>query len=253
MSEFTVYQTLLWAFLALAIVTFPVLWFVTAPYGRHTKSSWGPTIDNRLGWLIMESPSASIFFLCWLFGDRPTDPASFLFLGLWELHYVHRAFIFPFRLEKSKKRMPVVVMAMGLFFTSMNSYLNGRWLFGFSIASGRPAITEPHVLMGALLFLVGFAINQHADWVLLNLRKPGETGYKIPRGGLYRWITCPNYFGEIIEWFGFALCTFAFPALVFALWTVANLLPRARSHHLWYQKTFPDYPSTRKALIPGIF
>jgi 3-oxo-5-alpha-steroid 4-dehydrogenase 1 len=252
-TEIAVHQTLLWAFLALAVVTFPFLWFVTAPYGRYAKSSWGPTIDNRLGWLIMESPSAMVFFLCWLLGDRPTDPASLLFLGLWELHYVHRAFIFPFRLENNKKRMPLVVMAMAFFFTTTNAYLNGRWLFGFSVPSERPAITEPHVLAGALVFLVGFTINQHADWVLLHLRKPGETGYKIPHGGLYRWITSPNYFGEIIEWFGFALCTYSFPALVFALWTVANLLPRARSHHLWYRKTFPDYPPARKALLPGVF
>lgn len=255
MSEFAIHHTLLWAFLALAVVTFFVLWFVTAPYGRHAQSTWGPTIDNRLGWLIMESPSAIVFFSCWFFGNRPVDPTSLLYLGLWELHYVHRAFIFPFRLDDNKKRMPIAVMAMAFFFTSTNAYLNGRWLFSFAASSGQRAaiITEPHVVAGAILFLVGFAINQHADWILLHLRKPGETGYKIPRGGLYTWTTCPNYFGEIIEWFGFALCTYSFPALVFALWTVANLLPRARSHHLWYQKTFPDYPPARKALIPGIF
>lgn len=203
----------------------------------------------------MESPSAVVFFLCWFYGNRPTDPVSLLYLVLWELHYAHRAFIFPFRLGNNKKRMPLVVMAMDVFFTTTNSYLNGRWLFGLAATSGQSvaSITEPHVLLGALVFLIGYAINQHADWVLLHLRKPGETGYKIPEGGLYRWITCPNYFGEIIEWFGFALCTLSFPALVFAIWTVANLLPRARSHHLWYQKTFPDYPATRKALLPGMF
>lgn len=201
----------------------------------------------------MESPSAIGFFLCWLLGHRPTDPASLLFLILWELHYVHRAFIFPFRLQASKKRMPIAVMFMAFFFTTTNSYLNGHWLFVNSIPSARPNITDAHVFVGALVFLVGFAINQHADWVLLHLRKPGETGYKIPEGGFYRWITCPNYFGEIIEWFGFALCTQSFAALVFALWTVANLLPRARSHHRWYQQTFADYPPTRKALLPGIF
>ena len=255
MSESTFHQTLLWAFLGLAPITFLVLWFVTAPYGRHAQSSRGPTVDNRLGWLIMESPSAIVFFLCWLLGSRPTDPASLLFLGLWELHYFHRAFIYPFRLDNNKKRMPILVMASAFCFTATNSYLNGRWLFGLGQTNGfvTPSIIEPHVLIGALVFLLGFAINQHADWVLMHLRKPGETGYKIPRGGLYELITCPNYFGEIIEWFGFALCTYSFPALVFALWTVANLLPRAHSHHRWYQKTFPDYPSTRKAIVPGIF
>lgn len=201
----------------------------------------------------MESPSSLVFLVCWFLGGKPADSASLLFLLLWQLHYAHRAFIYPFRLDNNKKRMPVVVMMMAFLFTTTNAYLNGRWLFSLSPTRNSIALTDPHVLVGALIFLIGYAINQHADWVLLHLRKPGETGYKIPHGGLYRWITCPNYFGEIIEWFGFALCTMSFPALVFALWTVANLLPRARSHRLWYQKTFPDYPPTRKALIPGIF
>lgn len=33
-----------------------------------------------------------------------------------------------------------------------------------------------------MVFFVGMTINIHSDHVLRNLRKPGETGYKIPRG-----------------------------------------------------------------------
>ncbi|MDH5284165.1 MAG: 3-oxo-5-alpha-steroid 4-dehydrogenase, partial [Gemmatimonadota bacterium] len=35
--------------------------------------------------------------------------------------------------------------------------------------------------------------------------------------------------------------------------TVANLAPRAWSHHRWYLEKFPDYPPDRKALIPHLF
>ncbi|HDZ16835.1 MAG TPA: hypothetical protein ENH75_01000 [archaeon] len=31
------------------------------------------------------------------------------------------------------------------------------------------------------------------------------------------------------------------------------IAPRARSNHLWYDETFPDYPKSRKALILFIF
>ena len=101
--------------------------------------------------------------------------------------------------------------------------------------------------------MAGFAINQHADWVLMNLRKPGETGYKIPHGGLYRCITCPNYFGEILEWTGFAIASWSLPGVAFALYTFANLAPRAVSHHAWYREKFPDYPKERKALLPFVW
>ena len=36
--------------------------------------------------------------------------------------------------------------------------------------------------LGSALWLIGMLINIHSDHVLRNLRKPGETGYKIPRG-----------------------------------------------------------------------
>lgn len=35
---------------------------------------------------------------------------------------------------------------------------------------------------GSLLWLVGWLMNVHSDHILRNLRKPGETGYKIPTG-----------------------------------------------------------------------
>jgi hypothetical protein len=56
----------------------------------------------------------------------------------------------------------------------------------------------------------------------------------------------------MVEWGGFALMAWSLPALSFAIWTIANLLPRALQHHKWYQQTFSDYPAERKAVIPFI-
>lgn len=99
---------------------------------------------------------------------------------------------------------------------------------------------------------LGLAININSDTILRNLRKPGESGYKVPQGGLYRWISVPNYFGEIIEWIGLCIAAMTPAALAFALFSIANLLPRALAHHQWYKKTFDDYPKDRKAIIPFI-
>ena len=70
---------------------------------------------------------------------------------------------------------------------------------------------------------------------------------------MYRWISCPNYFGEIIEWIGWAIATWSLAGLAFALWTAANLVPRAYSHHQWYRESFTDYPPERKALVPRLW
>jgi steroid 5-alpha-reductase/3-oxo-5-alpha-steroid 4-dehydrogenase 1 len=79
------------------------------------------------------------------------------------------------------------------------------------------------------VFVLGFTLNRRADRMLRQLRAPGETGYKIPYGGLFERVSCPNYLGEIIEWSGWALATWSLPGVSFAVWTFANLAPRAAS------------------------
>ena len=149
--------------------------------------------------------------------------------------------------------MPLTIVLMAFAFNIGNTYINGRYLFSLSGGYPESWISSPQMLVGLLLFISGFMINRWADRILQNLRKHGGTRYKIPYGGLYRWISCPNYFGEIIEWTGWAIATWSLPGLAFALWTFANLAPRARAHHTWYHKHFPDYPGERKALIPRVW
>ena len=250
MTEFTLFNWLVIAMLLLAVLVFIALSYIAAPYGRHTRSGWGPTLNDKLGWIVMESSAPVMFFACYLTGHFSTGVIAVVFLAMWELHYIHRAFIFPFTLRNASGRMTLLVVCMGFVFNMANAYINGRFVFDFS--GGYPAgwLTGPKFILGITLFIAGFIINRHSDWTLRNLRRPGESVYKIPRGGLYRWISCPNYFGEILIWAGWALATWSLPGLAFALWTAANLVPRARSHQQWYKEKFPDYPEARKTLIP---
>ncbi len=242
--------TLSWLGLALAV--FVLLLFISAPYGRHGRAGWGPTVGNRSGWLIMEVPAVATMALCLLLATRAISGLALVFLAIWEFHYLYRAFVFPF-LTTSKKRMPALVALMGAVTNIGIGWLNGWWLFQIGPDRGMDWLTDPRFIIGLLVFLAGFTIHVQSDRILRNLRKPGQTGYSIPRGGLYRWVSCPNYFGEIVQWCGWAVLTWSLPGLVFALWTVANLMPRAGTNHEWYQTTFEEYPGNRKALIPLIW
>ena len=111
---------------------------------------------------------------------------------------------------------------------------------------------DPRFLAGAVLFAAGLALNISSDHTLRGLRRPGETGYRIPHGGAYRWVSSPNYLGEMVEWSGWALATWSLPGLAFALYTIANLAPRAMANHSWYQERFPEYPAERRALLPYV-
>jgi 3-oxo-5-alpha-steroid 4-dehydrogenase 1 len=254
MTEFTIFQAILTISFVVAVGTFITLFFVPAPYGRHIRRGWGPNLSNQLGWLLMESVSSVGMLVMFVIGDAPKTATLFILLLMWEAHYLHRAFIYPFLLRDGKKKMPLAVTLLAVTFNLGNVYINGRYLFHFSEDFySANWLLEPRFIVGAALFVIGFSLNRWADNTLRALRRPGETGYKIPYGGLYRYISCPNYFGEIIEWIGWALATWSLPGLAFAVWTFANLAPRARSHHKWYHEQFSDYPPERKALIPGVW
>jgi protein-S-isoprenylcysteine O-methyltransferase Ste14 len=145
--------------------------------------------------------------------------------------------------------MPVFIVASGFTFNILNAIVNAGWIGAVGHYS-TSWLGDPRFIVGVAVFLFGQAINHRADRVLRGLRAPGEQGYRIPRGGLYEWVSCPNYLGEIVEWAGWALATWSVPGLAFAVYTVANLGPRALSHHRWYRRQFADYPRDRKALIP---
>ena len=234
-----------WIVLAAALIVFPVLLFVTAPYGRYFRPGWGPTIPTRFGWMLMESVSVFVFgYAFWTQSPFHQQLSAQWLAVLWLMHYVNRTFVFPLRMKPGGKPTPVLTVAMAIAFNSMNAWGNGSAL--------APRTLDVKVAVGTALFLVGFAINVQSDAILRRLRKPGETGYSIPQGGLYRWVSCPNYFGEFLEWTGFAIAAWTFPALAFAIFTFANLYPRAIAHHRWYREKFPDYPKGRTEMIPFV-
>jgi protein-S-isoprenylcysteine O-methyltransferase Ste14 len=249
MTELQVHGGLVAAMFVLAALSFVSLLFVTAPYGRHVRSGWGPTLPARAGWVVMESPAVLLFAAIYLLGDHATGLVPLFLLALWQLHYINRTFVYPFRIRAAGKRMPVLIAAMAFAFNCLNAYINARWISHFG-AYPDAWTGQPLFLAGTVLFLVGWTINRQSDAILLRLRRPGDSGYRIPEGGLFRWVSCPNYLGEIIAWLGWALASWSLAGLAFAVFTIANLAPRAVANHRWYRERFSDYPAGRRALVP---
>ena len=241
---------IVWTLLALAIV--PQQLKVTAPYGRHTRSGWGPMISNQLGWCLMELVSLVVFAELFLAGPAEKTAPMWVFFALWCAHYVNRSLIFPWRTHTRGKTMPLAIAGSAAAFNIVNAGLNGLFLGWAGASYPVEWLADPRFILGLAIFLVGAGINLWSDNRLIGLRRSGERGYVIPRGGLFDRISCPNHFGEIVEWSGFALMCWNLPALSFAIWTAANLIPRAMSHHGWYKRTFADYPQSRRAVIPGL-
>jgi 3-oxo-5-alpha-steroid 4-dehydrogenase 1 len=253
MTENSVYHYLILSWFGLAGAIFIALFFVAAPYGRHLVRGYGRTIANRSGWIIMEAPAPIAMAVCFALGWSQVSGPGMAFFLLWQAHYLHRAFLYPLQRKDGKKSMPLLVVSLGFIFNSVNGYLNSRYLFNFSGGYPDSWLSDPRFILGIIFFIIGFVINRQSDGILSTLRRPGESGYKLTQRGLYRWVSCPNYLGEIILWSGWALATWSMAGLSFAVWTAANLIPRARAHHAWDRKNLPGYPSGRKALLPGVW
>lgn len=249
MAEFEIYNTLILAIIIAAGLTFVALFFVTAPYGRHLRTGWGPTVPARIGWIVMESPTVLFFAYVYAIGEHAMNAAPLVLLSLWLLHYLYRTFVYPFRLRNTAQRMPLSIVAMAIGFNCINAYINARWLSHFGdYADGW--LSSPVFLLGVTIFFLGWVMNQHSDQVLLRLRAAGGSGYSIPQGGMYRLVSCPNYLGEMLAWIGWAIAAWSLAGLAFALFSIANLLPRAIANHRWYLNEFANYPGKRKAVIP---
>ncbi len=133
--------------------------------------------------------------------------------------------------------------------------MQGRNLTHFARYDAPGAWTEPHFVLGIATMLAGAVINLQADTIMINLRKDdNDKEYRIPRGGFFHYVSGANFFGEIVEWAGFAIANWSLPAAAFAAFTFCNIAPRGAQHHAWYRKKFADeYPRERKAVIPFLW
>ncbi|MBN1654197.1 MAG: DUF1295 domain-containing protein [Deltaproteobacteria bacterium] len=253
MNNPILFDRIIIGWLALAAIVFFVLRLISAPYGKHARSGWGPSINSTVGWIVMEAPASIGLACCFGFSDSTRSITAWIFVGLWQAHYLYRAFFYPFTLMGKSKPVPWSVVIIGLIFNTANSLLHGAYLFFLSEGYPDAWILDARFIGGTTLYLGGTVINRQSDAILNRLRSTGDMSYKIPYGSMYQWISCPNYFGEIVLWLGWAIATWSLPGLAFSLWTVANLAPRAKAHHLWYRNYFADYPARRKALIPWLW
>ena len=152
--------------------------------------------------------------------------------------------------------MPLGIVLMGITFNTLNALMQGGWIFYFA-PDGYYAdwFSKPQFWVGATIFIAGMAINLHSDHIIRNLRKPGDKRHYIPKGGMFRYVSSANYFGEFTEWVGFAIASWSWAGLVFAWWTFANLAPRSASLYKRYKTEFGEEFTKlrRKRIIPFIY
>ena len=217
---------------------------IEAPYGRYAAgASWlyGVDVEGKTAWILQECPN--LFAVAWALYYAPENLFSsweialrykynILLISMFTVHYTNRVLIFPLRMRGGKPSK-FMTFIMALIFCSANGYIQmrGLTLAPITIANDSHMMIF-RIFLGTAVWAAGMYINCDSDDILRNLRKPGDTGYKIPFGGMFRFVSGANFFGEIVEWSGFAIaCSVGensmLPSLCFALCTAMNIGPRA--------------------------
>ena len=134
--------------------------------------------------------------------------------------------------------------------------MQGGWFFFVSPAAYDEGwFARPYIYIGAAIFFAGMYVNRRSDAIIRGLRKEGDTPHYIPRGGMFRYVSSANYFGELTEWTGFAVASWSWAGAVFVWWTFANLAPRSASLYKRYTAEFGEEFTAlkRKRIIPFIY
>ena len=257
----TFFYDLLYIMFLVGLVVFVALYFVDAGYGKMRSEKWGPAMNNKAGWFLMEAPVFLVvlylYFKSFAINNGVTMNAPYwLFFLFFEFHYFQRSFIFPL-LMRGNSKMPIGIVLMGAVFNTLNAVMQGGWIFYYAPEMGYYDgwMSKPFIYIGAAVFLFGMITNIHSDYIIRHLRKPGDSKHYIPKGGMFRFVSSANYFGEFMEWVGFAIASWSWAGVVFALWTFANLGPRSASLYKRYEKEFGEEFTSlkRKRIIPFIY
>ena len=131
LSELTIFDpeffhTVERVMIVLAVVVFVALQYFKAGYGYLRAKGWGPMIDNKLGWVLMEIPVLIAALLIIIPARGWQHLTEFILVSFLLVHYIQRSLIYPFMM-RGKSRIPVTVVLMGAVFNVINAYLICGW------------------------------------------------------------------------------------------------------------------------------
>ncbi|KAG5980647.1 hypothetical protein E4U55_003807 [Claviceps digitariae] len=279
-----------WEFILLVFrISYPIISLMQIPlswYGMGKTSVESRfNLPGRVAWMLMEAPGFMTLLymmrtLPRMHGIEELPWQNCVLAGLFVIHYVYRAIIFPL-IQPSMSPIHILVALMALAFQLLNGVSIGAWLAAYGPITEEAWVLQSSVgqfVVGIAIFYIGLASNFFHDEELREIRRteqrrqerilgqqPGADGkankvsvqkhYQIPQAGLFRYVLYAHYFSEWIEWTGFLIAAGwgSVPAWTFLINEVCAMLPRAVKGKKWYMEKFGEEKVRgRWAVLPGV-
>ncbi|KAI3883129.1 hypothetical protein MKX03_012529 [Papaver bracteatum] len=143
------------------------------------------------------------------------------------------------------KFIGVVVFLMGIVGKFYHHYILSK------LRENNPQIDLKFI--GVVVFLMGIVGKFYHHYILSKLRENSDTGYKIPKGGLFGRVIYPHYLFEILAFVGISVISQSLYPILYAIGTGFYLTGRSYATRKWYNSKFPSFPKNVKCLVPFVF
>jgi len=227
-----------------------------AGYSKFADPDAGFKVPSRLGMVLLYSP-ALVVSLGYLKTSPNNNGREKVTSGLLAIHFGKRVLESLFLHKYSSTMNGDFLLPIGM------SYALTAAMFAHqqrAIAAYAGSATDNLMLRAGLVFsAVGQLGNFYHHWLLTQLRPPKSAGggeekkYVIPNDGMFKLVTAPHYFFELVAWLGIACTTQQLNCFLAVGDMLSYLCGRSIATTRWYRNKFPEYPACRKHLIPFIF
>ncbi len=227
-------------------------WF-SLGYSKFARQQQRYSVPSRLGMFLIYFPAIVIYPAVYYGGGAPESTWHTIAMVLVLAHFAKRCLETLFVHKYSGVMNGWTVLVVGSLYSTL------AWLLAeVATHDVTPELVEAEgfedlLVVGLAIWTVGQLLNYWHHRLLANLRKPGETGYKLPRGGLFRFVACPHYFAEVIAWVGYALFFHHISGAVLTVFMASYLMGRSHNTVKWYRNKLGEVPPGWRRMIPFIY
>jgi steroid 5-alpha reductase family enzyme len=216
---------------------------------------------------------AMIGWIAWAMRPAPAGPAGraalvLALVTLWALRLATHLFLRWRASPSEDRRYAAMRRKAGAAFVRRSLYtvfgLQGllMWIISLPVQLAVVAPADPLGTLGLLgiaVFFLGFAWETIADWQLTRFRRTRTNADQVLDTGLWAWSRHPNYFGEVVLWWGLFLVTvdgthawwtIVSPAIVTVLLVRVSGIPMLEHGMARRRPRYAEYVARTSAFIP---
>jgi very-long-chain enoyl-CoA reductase len=218
----------------------------------YSKFNEKGNIDSKKGmFIIYFVPLLTYLYFYYTSTIIPTLYHKFIFFAV-VFHFGKRCLEVLF-LHKYSGKISLITTALICWAYSSISFTIQESVNQFtSNVDGSSISTLVPMLLGMFIYLSGQLSNFLHHILLTRLRSGSEKEYKIPMGGLFRYVNCPHYLSEIIAWIGIAIMSKYLIVYGLTFIMASYLVARSVNTSKWYREKIPNFPLDRKAIFPFV-